>query len=664
MPNYRLLNKFLPAAERELAPVEKTVYNKAAIDALKREAEEKAAMEAELIAQSNSPEQFNSQLSDELLNNIDQSSLPKTSETGFELVGTPQSKDFTLGQAGEISRPPVLAKQVPDLYRGQSSAIDPEVVAADRLRDIQSHTPRASRVPEPIDVTPIHDPAVDVTPKHKPKMEIDPDFQDLNDPVDTLSSKLNNTNIPDNDLQSLYKKYRAMIPVLGTGVAATYLVNSPNGARSNPPASPTAGAPIASTSPAPVVEPTGVNPPKDANKDLHSKFKAMKASKVKTPVSSTKEDNKEPQLEAIDFGQGQSIASDAAFLDAQDRSNKAIMLNRFGEAMDQVRAGLGQGKVDDPSFWREGVKGAQDIPKQYLERVKFEKEDPNSPMSKGYKELAKAMGYNITGKASAADLEKLIPQLSNMYTQREARKARAEQAALERENKKELAHEKALDRQAMLEASRGTKMDMQKNKFIEYAQKSIGKEFEKYQKIENSLDSLEQAKKDQVGASDVTMLYNFIKAQDPDSVVREGEIALGQRGMSLGGRIRTMTLGQLSGEMLDPKFRNDIVKIARRLKDQGYTSYNQSVQTIRDTAQQRYGMSDDELSLIDPVLNRQKKKKEAEIKSSPTNQVPVTAAPTAHTQPKSIIKKGYNPSTNKTQLIYSDGTKEIVNGRR
>ena len=31
---------------------------------------------------------------------------------------------------------------------------------------------------------------------------------------------------------------------------------------------------------------------------------------------------------------------------------------------------------------------------------------------------------------------------------------------------------------------------------------------------------------------------------------------------------------------------------------------------------------------------------------------------------KSVVRKGYNPKTNKTQLIYSDGTKEIVDGKR
>ena len=31
---------------------------------------------------------------------------------------------------------------------------------------------------------------------------------------------------------------------------------------------------------------------------------------------------------------------------------------------------------------------------------------------------------------------------------------------------------------------------------------------------------------------------------------------------------------------------------------------------------------------------------------------------------KTVVKKGYNSKTNQTQLIYSDGTKEIVNGKQ
>jgi hypothetical protein len=36
----------------------------------------------------------------------------------------------------------------------------------------------------------------------------------------------------------------------------------------------------------------------------------------------------------------------------------------------------------------------------------------------------------------------------------------------------------------------------------------------------------------------------------------------------------------------------------------------------------------------------------------------------AESSAKTVVKKGYNPKTDQTQLIYSDGSKEIVQGRQ
>lgn len=454
--------------------------------------------------------------------------------------------------------------------------------------------------------------------------------------ADTLSPRLNSSELPKSPIDELYRKYKMMVPVMGAGAAATVALNSGDG-EGQPP--------IASTAPA-AQQPAAIEPPKDSSKDLQAKFHAMKSS-VK-PSHSVEESPKEAKLKDIDFGEGHSIASDDRYKQAQNLASQGELVNSLGKSGSLIGASIAGAKpgVAD-SIFDANIKSAQGLPKQYEDRVKFEKEDPNSSMSKGYKELAKSMGFNIQGNASAADIEKIIPQFANIYNQEQARIARGEQGKLDRESRADMARERALDRSAMREMALGTRQEQQKNKFIESAQVRIGKEFEKYQKVENSLDSLEQAKKDKVGASDVTMLYNFIKAQDPESVVREGEIALGQRGMSLGGRLRTMTLGQLSGEMLDPKFRNDIVKIARRLKDQGYTSYNQSVQTIRDTAKQRYGMSDDELTLIDPVLNRQKKKEESAKKLPPP---PASSAPLAPVAAAPVGTSGLTPEQRRKRI--------------
>lgn len=319
----------------------------------------------------------------------------------------------------------------------------------------------------------------------------------------------------------------------------------------------------------------------------------------------------------------------------QDRANRMASLMDLGRAMSAASAtmvGAKESAIDRPlQAMKESIEAT---PKQFIALKEQEKNDPTSDVSKQYRTIAAKMGFGKeTASSSAADIEKMFPQLTNMFTAKEARLARAEAA-------RTLAQERIRAESEKKES----KQEQQKNEFIKYGQRALSKEFAKYQKLENAYDSLEQAKKDQVGASDVTILYKFITSLDPDSVVREGEIALGKRGMTLGARIRAATLGQFTGEMLDPKFRADVLKIAGRLKDQGYHSYNETAQVIRDTGKERYNMSDKELGLIDPLLNRELKRKKA--------------------TGKTVVKKGYNAKTNQTQLIYSDGTKEIVDGRQ
>lgn len=463
--------------------------------------------------------------------------------------------------------------------------------------------------------------------------------------ADVLSPRLNEVDLPLTPDQQKLNKYKAYLAATGAGGAGMLAVNLANPTGEPPP-------PMAAEVPAPIAPQAKIAPqiedPMDAPTEQEKVARRMLANLSRPSEAEIIR----PAAKDINFGDQDSIASVEGLKDAQQRSREGVLgtnMARIGAAFSTGASGI---KNNFDPMIADQIKSAESIPQQYQEQVKFEKEDPNSPMSRGYRDLAKSMGFNIQGQASAADLERLMPQLANIYNQQEAQHSRALTAKENREARRdELQMRLAMMAQAKKE-QKDLKLEDKKNKFIADAQKVTSKEFEKLKKVENAFDAIEQAQNDKMGAADVSILYNFIKSQDPESVVREGEIALGQRGMSLGGRLRTMTLGQLSGELLDPQFRKDVLKISRRLRDQGYNSYDQSVQTIRDTAQKRYGMTEDELTLIDPDLNRKKKKKEAEDKAA-------TAQPG-----KTVIKKGYNASTNQTQLIYSDGTKEIVDGRR
>lgn len=420
--------------------------------------------------------------------------------------------------------------------------------------------------------------------------------------ADLLSPKLtSDIDLPKNADQLKLDKYKAFMATLAAGGAGTAAYNMMDGDQPSQEAMPIA--PQAAEAPK-IEEPMMVAMPE---KDNHIE-KATKNMMARLSRPSEAEIVR-PAVKDIDFGD-QTTASKEGYEDAQRRSNEAVLANSLGRAGAAFATGASGIQNNFDAGLADNIKQAQSIPKQYEDKIKFEKEDPNSAMSRGYRDIAKAMGFNIQGAASAADLERLMPQLANIYNQQEAQFSRAQMAKENREARRDELEMRLAMAAQQKQDQKDLKMDDKKNKFIQDAQKVTAKEFEKLQKVENAFDAIEQAKGDKMGAADVSILYNFIKSQDPESVVREGEIALGQRGMSLGGRLRVMTLGQLSGELLDPQFRKDVMKISRRLRDQGYNSYDQSVQMIRDTAQKRYGMTEDELTLIDPVLNRKKKKEE------------------------------------------------------
>jgi len=418
--------------------------------------------------------------------------------------------------------------------------------------------------------------------------------------VDNLSAKLNNADLPLTPQQARLNKLKVGLAALGAGGAGAAIVSGMN-------QGPTSEMPISTAVPQDLQSQLKTQveqavPVSEQEKAI-MKMQARLGSEGEPPVASR-------QVKDIDFGDGRTIANLQRLQELQEGSRKARLTNELGRAAMASITLAGNTKNPFDQILADQTKAADAIPEDYLKQVSFEKEDPNSPMSKGYRELAKSMGFNIKGQASAADLERLMPQLANIYNQQEGQIARKEMA---RENRLARQDELAL-RMSML---KDQKSNEKKAKFIEYAQKAIGKEFEKLQKVENAVDAIEAAKEDEMGPADVQILYNFIKSQDPESVVREGEIALGQRGMSLAGRLRTATIGQFRGELMDPQFRNDVLKISRRLKDQGGKSYQQAVQTIRDTGTQIYKMNDQDLTLIDPLLNREAKAREEAAKQAP-----------------------------------------------
>lgn len=111
-------------------------------------------------------------------------------------------------------------------------------------------------------------------------------------------------------------------------------------------------------------------------------------------------------------------------------------------------------------------------------------------------------------------------------------------------------------------------------------------------------NAMAQASQDPSAKGDLTMVYSFIKALDPESVVREGEIDLVNANRAIPDRIKGYAQRLATGQSLLPEERKDLLEQARNLSFTDYTRSRNDIKAFRDNAG-RLGL-DPELYAPDP----------------------------------------------------------------
>lgn len=151
-------------------------------------------------------------------------------------------------------------------------------------------------------------------------------------------------------------------------------------------------------------------------------------------------------------------------------------------------------------------------------------------------------------------------------------------------------------------------------------------------------ESMMQAAKDPSAKGDLTMVYSFIKALDPESVVREGEIDLVNANRSVPDKVKGYAQKLATGQSLLPSERQDLIKQAQTLTQTDYKRSRNDVKAYRDNAQ-RLGL-DADLYAPDPYAG-----------FKPADQKPATG--------KTIVKTGMYGGRKVVQ--YEDGTTDYAN---
>lgn len=179
------------------------------------------------------------------------------------------------------------------------------------------------------------------------------------------------------------------------------------------------------------------------------------------------------------------------------------------------------------------------------------------------------------------------------------RAARREDAAAEREWREAQAREERdwrageseKNRRARLAAARATQRE-KKEPDLSKAATDLRKEFtghpvvKRYQDIRISMDKVRRAaerantsKSDgERAASDLSLVFGFMKMLDPGSVVREGEFATAQNAAGVPDRVRNAYNRALSGEILNPNQRAGFLAAA----EDAYRAETATYQPIAD----------------------------------------------------------------------------------
>lgn len=113
------------------------------------------------------------------------------------------------------------------------------------------------------------------------------------------------------------------------------------------------------------------------------------------------------------------------------------------------------------------------------------------------------------------------------------------------------------------------------------------------QQVASAYAKIAQAAKSQSAASDISMVYGFMKMQDPGSTVREGEYATAENAGGVSGQIMNLYNKVLKGERLPPGVRADFLNQAGGLYEAQLGRHDSFAGAFRGLAERAGGSPED-----------------------------------------------------------------------
>jgi hypothetical protein len=141
----------------------------------------------------------------------------------------------------------------------------------------------------------------------------------------------------------------------------------------------------------------------------------------------------------------------------------------------------------------------------------------------------------------------------------------------------ERSREKIALAQLGIDREKAKQTDTGKPRFGEVSslRKEFNTESRPYKTINDALRNIEAlgAKTNPTPQDDQALIYQFVKAQDPTSVVRESEYANAANAIALTDRITSYAQRLQTGQKLTPTQRADMVRTARSLREEAMNQY-------------------------------------------------------------------------------------------
>lgn len=290
---------------------------------------------------------------------------------------------------------------------------------------------------------------------------------------------------------------------------------------------------------------------------------------------------KMPKMKSIDFDAGISpeiMQEYEKVKEIRDRGRLQANVDFLSRAI----VGTKQPEEVRKMFEQPGIDAEAD----FKAKLALQEKDPNSQLSKGFRELAKSMGINLKGDFTAEMGKQILPEIYKLQAadmERQFRAADREMQIADRQLRyAELKAEKA--------EKDKLKNEDKKQQFTQSLRKeamggALGQQLKYVKTLEGVAGTLSEFANNPSAFRDNAMLMQGLKAfQGDNSVVREAEIRLGQNATSAINKAKNAINQFLNGENLQPSQRKEIVEAVKIITETNKRIYNEAIEPIKEQA--------------------------------------------------------------------------------